>query len=1281
MRLHHVVRTHMARGVLLALVAAALGFGIWMAIGEPSGDAVHDALPTARGQAALDEPPPTGPTLVAHARAPEVATRIAGHPWTVAVQVVDAQGLPAPGVRVTLRYAQPRHSPPAEDLDARRAYGAWYRTRLRRTLENQNREDHGQPLRAEGRTDENGRVSLSSRGAGQYYVEAHPELPLAGDRRPVDVQAGTTPDDVRLGLFGVVAVEGRVVDTNGRGVAATVTPLGLVPGDGWWHGARVTTDAEGRFMAHAPPGALTFSVALGRQVVVRSRSHRVPSATPLAVVVPPLEASLDVEVVDPAGAGVPGAVVHVTLSDASTASLIDETGPDGVARFLAPAASVARIAVEATSWLAYDGAAPLAGWAPLVLSSAQPAVARITLSAGGVVTGIVRTGAGGAGLAGATVRVLPGHGSDGGNQLEASSDASGRYRLEGVPLGRHILYATHAEWFHPAVDLAARGSASPVDATIALLQSGAELARDIVMERGVVVHANERPLAGARLVPGPDHQAELQTIRQWGVNTGYLYGADFGVADVEGRFRIGRPPGSTLVLAAVTNAGASPFTNPIQILEGTPVPEVRLVVEPGATVRGRVVRGAEREAVVGASVRSYSSDRQRYPSVPREAKTDDQGRFELTGLPPVALQLTGATPDHGERVQTHVPAPRVGSIVDGVDLVVGVGHTMTLVLLDAQDDQPMANQAFSLRGQRGAWVHGATDADGRATVHDLSAGTYVVTLHAGDGSVRSSARGIGVPLAEAVTIRMHRSKQWVVEGRVLLPDGRPVPLCNVGITPPRARSAKRVSTPGWSGGGGTLSIGGTFRMVASFPPPYEFDISRPCDAEGRPLELRAPERSVTAEEVDAGPIVIRLEESGQVLVRVLGDDDQPPKGARVGLGPGGSSMHVPEDGRVRFTGLPKEGTITVFVSAPGYRNRSGGHEIAIGDPETLIRLERGGAIEGRVDWGEAAPLPSAISSRWMEEGKPGYAYTPVGDDGRFVLGGLPDAATITLDLAIVYGNQVGAARMGVSLPDVRVGSRDVVIRAGGGLAVLGRVVDGPGRGLSGVHVQIHESSRKNAELTTTAEGTFEFSGLVTGEVELSAWRGNEQSLAVRKKVQAGARNVEIQLLEIRSLRGTVVGDAAALKGLTVRAMAKTEPQGVARHAQARVQGDGSFSMVVPDDGTTYDLWVMGIGATHYGHAPGVDGASEVRVRLVPGATIAGRIEGVAADDATKLWVLATNALGLSAYARLMEDGTWTLSGLPNGPWRLTLSGRGGYKIEPLEGIENGTTGLVVRASK
>lgn len=1277
----------MARGVLVVLALAALGFGVWIAMGELGGGPSHDALDEGGGGNALVEEASTGPKLVAHGRALTAEEQVTGHPWAVTVQVLDAKGGPAPDVRVTLRFSQPRYDWRTQDGASRRAYAVWYGNRLRRTLERREQGEDDGELRAEGRTDEQGRVSLATRGPGHYYAEAHPDLPLAGGRALVDVAEDKTPDDVTLRLFDVVEFEGRVVDTKGHGVAAQVMTQSRSASEGWWRGTRVSTDGDGRFTAHAPLGSLALSVTLGKQLVVISRGHSLPSTTPIEVVVPILDAALDVTVVDPTGAAVPGAVVQVTTQDAWQASLMDETGPDGRVHFLAPSSQVSSINVEAAPWLSYAGRAPLAEWAPLALSAAKSGSVRIELVAGGVVTGVVRAGDGGPGLPGATVRVLMGQGSQGSygwNQPEAESDASGRFRIEDVPLGRHILYATHSEWFHPAVDLATRGSAPPVDATIVMLEGGAEVERDIVMQQGVVVSGivvdtNAKPIAGARLMPGPDRNNAVQTIWQWGVNAGFLYSTDLGSSDADGRFRLGRPPGSKLVLGALTDEGASPYTEPIEIEEGRAVPDVRLVVEPGGTVRGRVVRGDEREPVVGASVSSWSSDGNRYPAVQRQAKSDAEGRFELTGLPPVNVQLSASTSGANGQVQKQIPAPQAGSIVDDVELVMGVGHTLTLILVDETDGGPVENQTFTLRGQEGGWAEGTTDAEGRATVENLTAGMYAVTLQDGEGSFRSSGRGFTVPSTGPVTVRMQRSKQIVVEGRVLMPDGAPVPVCNVSITQARGRGVNLVTPLGWGGGNGSLAIGGTFRMLVTFDPPYSVDVSRPCDAEGHPLDLRAPDSSVSAEEVAAGPIVIRLEPSGVVLVRILGDDDQPPKNAWVTVGRGGNSTQVPEDGRVRLDGLPVEGTTTLFINAPGYRNRNEGYEVPIGETETIVRLERGGTIEGRVDWGDDAPQQVTVSSNWNVDGKSGWAYTQVEDDGRFVLGGLPDGATITLQLGIMRTSQAGQARMGVTMADVRVGTRDLVIRAGGGLPLRGRVVDGAGRGVSGAQVQVTDSARQNAQLVTAADGTFEVEGLAPGEADLRAWRGDQHNLAAREKAQAGSRNVEIRLLEARYLRGAVLGDAALLKGLSVRALSKANPKDAVR--QGQVQPDGTFSLAVPDDGAHYDLWVIGTGSTQYGHAPNVDGGSEVRIRLVPGGTIDGRVDGIDEADVKNVWIMARNDIGLSTYSRLNEDRTWTLSGLPDGPWTLTLGGRGGYKTEPMEGVANGTSGLVVQASK
>ncbi|MEZ6006270.1 MAG: carboxypeptidase regulatory-like domain-containing protein [Planctomycetota bacterium] len=1276
----------MARGVLVVLALAALGFGVWIAMGELGGGPSHDALDEGGGGSALVEEVSTGPKLVAHGRALTAEPQLTGHAWAVQVQVVDPKGRPAADVNVTLRFIQPRYDPRGGDPAARRAYAAWSATRLRRTFERRGLEADGEELRAEGRTDKEGRVSLASQGPGQFRLEAHPDLPLASDRGYVDVAVDKTPEDVTLRLFDVVEFEGRVVDTKGHGVVAQVMPQSRAETVGWWRGTRVSTDGDGRFTAHAPPGDLTLSVTLGKQLIVVSRGHSLPSTSPIEVVVPVLDAALDVTVVDPTGAAVPGAVVQVTTRDAWQANLMDETGPDGVVHFLAPSAEVASIGVEAAPWLAYEGRAPLAEWAPLVLAAGKPGSVRIELMAGGVVTGVVRAGEGGPGLADVTVRALLGQGSQGAygwNQPEATSDASGRYRIEGVPLGRHILYATHTEWFHPDVDLAVRGSAPPVDATVVMLEGGTEVERDIVMQQGVVVSGivvdtNARPIAGARLMPGPDRNNALQTIWQWGVNAGYLYSAELGTAGADGRFRLGRPPGSKLVLAAVTDEGASPYTDDIEIKEGSSVPELRLVVEPGATVRGRVVRGEDREGVVGASVSSWSTDRKRYPSVQRQAKSDAEGRFELVGLPPVGLQLNASTTGGNNRVQKQIPAPDAGSIMEDVELVMGEGHTLTLILLDEEDAKPIADQMFTLQGHQGGWGNGTTDAEGRAAVENLSAGRYSISLQGSDGSLENGGSPITVPAPEPVTIRMRRRKQNVVEGRVLMPDGAPVPSA-------ACRSRRRATAAGtrcfpWAGVAVEARRPSAARSACSSPSirPTRSTSTGPAmpTAAPRPARTRAQrlgrggrrgshrdspggERASPGAHPGRGGqgAEERLGRSGAWWQHDAGARGRPRTPHRAARGRDGEDLH-------QRAGLPQP------------ERRLGGPHWRHGDGPPL---GTGGTIEGRVDWGDDSPQPVTISSNWRVDGKSGWAYTQVEDDGSFVLGGLPDGASITLQLGIMRTSEAGQARMGVSVADVRVGTRELVIRASGGLALRGRVVDGAGRGVSGAQVQVTDSAKQNAQLVTAGDGSFEVQGLAPGEADVRAWRGDQHNLAVREKVQAGSRGVEIRLLDARYLQGTVIGDADARKNLAVRALSKSSPKEAVR--QGPVQADGSFSIPVPDDGTRYDLWAIGMGATHYGHVSGVDGVSAVRIRLVPGGSIDGRVDGIDEADVKSVWILARNEIGLSTYARLKEDRTWTLSGLPDGPWTLTLGGRGGYTTQTMEGVANGTSGYVVQASK
>ena len=71
----------MARGVLVVLALAALGFGVWIAMGELGGGPSHDALDEGGGGSALVEEVSTGPKLVAHGRALTAEARLAD--WVV----------------------------------------------------------------------------------------------------------------------------------------------------------------------------------------------------------------------------------------------------------------------------------------------------------------------------------------------------------------------------------------------------------------------------------------------------------------------------------------------------------------------------------------------------------------------------------------------------------------------------------------------------------------------------------------------------------------------------------------------------------------------------------------------------------------------------------------------------------------------------------------------------------------------------------------------------------------------------------------------------------------------------------------------------------------------------------------------------------------------------------------------------------------------------------------------------------------------------------------------
>jgi carboxypeptidase family protein len=602
--------------------------------------------------------------------------------------------------------------------------------------------------------------------------------------------------------------------------------------------------------------------------------------------------------------------------------------------------------------------------------------------------------------------------------------------------------------------------------------------------------------------------------------------------------------------------------------ENNPQPDLRIVLDRGLTMRGRIVDGDGRPLAASVRLVSPKDPQQRLRAAygdPSRAEgtatfstaTDPDGFFELRELPPGRFDLVAVAPHFAPRTIPGVEVKEGDSGLDVGTLYLNPGATVSGTVSDASG-RPLAAVrvvAYALRPTGSvpgfsSYGHGVgdviTDGSGHFSLSDLIPGEKVSLELRLEGFIPEVLRGLTVPLADPLQVTLWPGAS--VHGRVVTPDGSPLGGARVQVVPIGQRPARELShdlsTVSTADGSFTLRglPPGESRLIAS--------------ARGH---LQKTTELVLVPGEDTSAIEVVLQSGLRIEGRVLNAQGEPVPGAFVQpRGASGTTTDVA--GQYRLEGLPAG---AVRLSA---WHQLGQEEIQLvlqpPGAQADITLPQGATIDGRILDSQGSANPGVRIELSGSHGAGLRAVATSGQDGGFQFDSVgPGHYELRM-------RKEGFARRRQTLEVGTDPIHDLVLVLNEGGIIVGQL-----RGLADGEIFATRVSAQHEDVTlegeVTADGTYRILNVEPGSYQVSVTTEERNAHGVVEVPASGREaRLDLELKKEATLAARVLLNGTPAAGAFVRvtgfqdAMAVTSSVGHLGEARLGGLPDGDYSLEV-----------------------------------------------------------------------------------------------------------------------